>query len=155
MANKRNLREVEDSRNDGMGAVTIADNVEKWWVIGLNVDCFLCDAYIHDGDKIYIDLEHDQAMHYSHVGERIDYGVWMGVGIDLKDALIVDDGVNLGYLHPKMEKEFGLAYPGQVHYEHLGGYIPQSEVKYMAYLKEEKSKKEKSKNSDNYGGHLA
>ena len=127
-----------DMRNDGMGAVTIADNVD-------GATCFLCDGDIYDNDKIYIDLENDKTMHYSHVGERIDYGVWMGTGIDLEGALIVDEGNYLGYLHPKMEEEFGLAYPGQVHYEHLGGYIPDAEVKYMAYLKEEKSKKEKSK----------
>ena len=117
-----------DMRNDGMGAVTTADNVD-------GATCFLCDADIHDGERIYIDLEHDEVMHYSHVGERIDYGVWMGTGIDLEGALIVDEGDYLGYYHPKMDADgFGLAYPGQVHYEHLGGYVPIRETKFRAYL---------------------
>ena len=119
---------LTDSRNDGVGVVTRADNVD-------GATCFLCDGDIHNNDQIYIDLESDQVMHYSHVGERINYGVWLGSGIDLVDALIVDDGDYLGYLHPKMEADgFGLAYPGQCHYEHLGGYIPAAERKHIADL---------------------
>jgi hypothetical protein len=111
---------ITDMRNDGMGTVTMADNVD-------GAICFLCDTDIHNGDRIYIDLDNDQTMHYSHVGKRVNYGVWLGTGIDyditltfLEGALIVDTGNYFGYLHPKMEADgFGLAYPGQVHYEYL------------------------------------
>ena len=103
----------DGTRNDGMGKVTMAD-------CGVGAFCFLCGVDIHDGDRVYVDLEHDQTMHYSHVGERVDYGVWMGTGVDLVGAVIVDDGEYFGYEHPTMEAQgFGLMYAGQAHYEHL------------------------------------
>jgi hypothetical protein len=104
---------TNDMRNDGQGTVTKADNVDGAF-------CFLCGADIHDGEKIYIDLENDETMHYSHVGESVDYGVWLGTGVDLVGAVIVDDGEYLGYEHPGMEAQgFGVMYAGQAHYEHL------------------------------------
>lgn len=104
----------DGTRNDGMGEVTMAD------LYLLPVPCFLCGVDIHDDDRVYVDLEHDQTMHYSHVGERVDYGVWMGTGVDLVGAVIVDDGEYFGYEHPTMEAQgFGLMYAGQAHYEHL------------------------------------
>jgi hypothetical protein len=103
---------TDTGRNDGMGTVTMADHVGDAF-------CFLCGVGIHDGERIYIDLENDQTMHYSHVGERVNYGVWLGTGRDLVGALIVDEGDYLGYLHPDMEAEWGLMWAGQAHYEYL------------------------------------
>ena len=115
---------TSDMRNDGMGAVTTADTAGM--MAGFNVSeaetvqCLLCGGEINDGDRIYVNLENDRTMHYSHVGERVDYGVWLGTGVDLVGALIVDEGDQLGYLHPTMEADgFGLMFPGDAHYERL------------------------------------
>ena len=106
-------KQPNGKRNDGMGAVTTADNVDGAF-------CFLCGVGIHDGERIYVDLENDRTMHYSHVGDRVDYGVWMGTGVDLVGAVIIDDGEYLGYEHPSMEAQgFGVMYAGQAHYEYL------------------------------------
>ena len=110
---KVELKFVAGKRNDGMGVVTMADNVDGAY-------CFLCGVDIHDGERIYIDFASDQTMHYSHVGEHVNYGVWLGAGSDLVGAVIVDEGDYLGYFHPDMDaKEWGLMWAGQAHYEYL------------------------------------
>jgi hypothetical protein len=107
------MDEQASNRNDGQGVVTMADNVDGAY-------CFLCGTDIHNGDRIYLDLDNDQSCHYSHVGESVSYGAWLGTGVDLVGAVIVDDGEYLGYEHPYMEAQgFGPMWPGQAHYEHL------------------------------------
>ena len=115
---------VIGERNDGTGAVTAAyvKPVDIW--AGEQAPfCFLCGLDIHDAAPnvwVYTNLENGSTMHYSHVGERVDYGVWMGTGYDLTGARLVDDGTYLGYEHPTMQADgYGVMWPGDAHYERL------------------------------------
>ena len=104
----------DGERNDGMGYVTIAEDLLPRSL------CFFCERDIQDGDRIYIDIDSDRIMCYSHVGQRVDYGLWMGRMIDIKNAVILDDGEYLGYMHPYMEDQgVSVMYAGQAHYQHL------------------------------------
>jgi hypothetical protein len=77
-----------DMRNNDEVAVTIADNVD-------GARCELCGHDIVDGQQIILRLDDDRAICYSHVGATIDYGVWMGTGVDITGVL-VDDGEYIG-----------------------------------------------------------
>jgi hypothetical protein len=78
-----------DERNDRMGVVTVADHVD-------GATCTLCHRPVVDGDRIYLSLDTDRSIHYSHVGERVSYAVWLGY-FRRFDAVIRDDGENFGF----------------------------------------------------------
>jgi hypothetical protein len=118
---------IYGERNEGTCLVAIAEDIdhdtEEYGCDAWHL-CVLCGERIEGGQDIIRDIDEfgwgGQDIHYSHIGAKVDYGVWHGVGVDIAGATFVDDGVYLGYWSQQMEDDgFGYMPPMQAHYEHL------------------------------------
>jgi len=70
----------QNERNDG-AVITMADNVIHDG--GDTYNCSLCREPIVDGERVYLDVHTGGftdsgvfAIHYRHVGERVQYSIW-------------------------------------------------------------------------------
>ena len=91
-------------RNDG-AVITMADNVIHGG--GDTYNCSLCREPIVDGERVYLDVHTGGltdsgvfAIHYRHVGERVQYSIWpfSTTPVPTIPATISDFGGLFGYL---------------------------------------------------------